>query len=145
MCAEFIWPPKPTGCGVPIADKLPQVYQVVHSNHACTLDRLVLKKRLLDFLGANIRAVVNNDLLLATAEPHVPARVDRHDVARVKPTVDYSLCGGVRTVPIADHIAWRLDPHSTFGACGHFAALVVPNRGRKTGSKPADRADAIWT
>ena len=45
----------------------------------------VLEQRLLDLLRADVRAVVDDDLLLAAAEPQVAVFVRRHDVAGIEP------------------------------------------------------------
>src|SRR5262249_34001718 len=60
----------------------------------------VLDQGALDILGADVRAVVNNDLLLAAAEGEVAVVVDSHHIARVQPPAAKGGLGRGGVIPL---------------------------------------------
>src|SRR5262249_46930769 len=87
---------------------------VVHAHHAGALHGRVLQQRLLRLLGTDVEAVVDDDLLLATAEPEVAVRIGLHHVAVIQPPVPDRRLGRRLIVPVTDRVGRRLDPETPF-------------------------------
>ena len=78
------------------------VDQIVDADDSGRLDGRVFFQGFLDFLRADVRAIMNDDLFFAAAKPEVAVGIDAHQVARVEPAVDDGLGGGLLVAPIAD-------------------------------------------
>src|SRR5262249_29634802 len=119
------------------------VDEIMHADDAGAFDGVVLQKSILDLLRTDVRAVVDDDLLLTTAEPEIAVLVYSHHVAGVQPAVADG--GGRRLgiVPIAHRVARGLDPDPAFLAGGTLHAGVVTDRHAVAGTEPPDRASLV--
>src|SRR5262249_25507755 len=77
------WRPLVALLGHDVGAHVLSVNGMVHANCAGKRHARVLGQRVLDLLGADVRAVVHDDLLLASEEPQAAVVVEPHEVARV--------------------------------------------------------------
>src|SRR6185295_7373936 len=89
---------------------------------------------------ADVRAVVDDDLLVAAVEPEVAVVVGVGEIAGVEPAVTKDLGGGIRTVPVPDRLAAGPDPHPPDGAGCTLGAVVVAHRDPEAADRPPDRS-----
>ena len=108
-----------------------------------SVDRRVLGERALDLERADVRAVVDDDLLLAAEEPEVAVVVGAGEVAGVEPAVAHDLGGRVGVAPVADGLAAGLDPHPADVAGRDLGAVVVEQRDRRRPGS-AGRSSRAW-
>src|SRR4029077_7818341 len=77
------------------------MHQVTHADDACDHHGGMLEQSILDFLGRDVRAVMNDELLLAAAEGELALVIGLHEIAGIEPAVTYGLGSGRGILPIA--------------------------------------------
>src|SRR5438477_245976 len=65
----------------------------------------VLKQSILNFEGADVRSVMDDDLLFTAEEPEVAVLVGVGQITGVQPFVGHDLVGCRRGVPVTHHAA----------------------------------------
>jgi hypothetical protein len=77
------------------------VQGTLHADDAGAGHRRVLEQRSLDLLRADVRAVVDDDLLLAAAKPKIAVRIGAHHVTGIQSAVDERRGGVTAGMPIS--------------------------------------------
>jgi len=101
------------------------VDKVMDPDHPGARDAGVLKQGALDLLGADVGAVVDDDLLFAPAEEEVALLIGSHHIAGVEPPVAEGPLGRAWVVPVADGGRGSVDPQAAFAAHRQLLAVIV--------------------
>src|SRR4029453_5436881 len=114
------------------------MYQIAYADDGGGRHGGVLEQRVLDFLGRDIRAVVDDQLLPAAAEGEIACLIRLHNIAGIQPAVVHDSSGGRRIPPIANGQTRSADPRAACGTDWQLLTVLVADREANARSSPSD-------
>src|SRR5205807_839545 len=98
----------------------------------------------LDFIGIDIEAGYQDDILLPIRHPHVPALIHHSDIACAQPAVRRERVQRLlQTLPVTLHHLWSAHADFAHAAYGQIAILLVADRDFGGWQRQANRARVV--